>query len=48
MPTQFDAEQTIIPNFRERRDNRRKIDFPLPEHEVLMDSGPHVLDMNVG
>ena len=48
VPAQLDAEQTIIPNFGQRRDDRRKIDFALAEHEMLVDSGPHIFNMDVG
>ena len=48
MPAELDAEQTSIPNFGQRRDDRRKIDFALAEHQVLVDPGPHVLDVDIG
>ena len=44
---QFDAEQPIISNFGQRRDDRRKIDFAVAEHEVLVDAGPHIFDVDV-
>ena len=47
VPAQLDAEQPSIPNFGQRRDDRRKIDFALAEHQMLVDSGAHVLDVDV-
>ena len=47
VPRQFDADHPSISNFGQGRDYRRKIDFALAEHEVLVDAGPHVLDVDV-
>src|SRR4051794_24132885 len=47
MAAEFDAEQPIISNFGERRDNRRKIDFAVAEHEVLVNTSLHIFDVDV-
>ena len=48
VPAQLHADRPSVSHLGKRRDHRREINFALAEHEMLVHTGAHVLDMHVG
>jgi hypothetical protein len=47
VPAQLDMHATCVTDVAQRSQHGDKINFTLPEHQVLMNAFPHVLDMDV-